>query len=141
MRHIFILFWLLCGLAGIDAQVPITIIVNSDNDMESLETASIRNIYLGKKTKWDNGEKIVPVCLKEGELCNDFLHEYVKKTIDGYDGYWRQRIFTGKGVPPMAFETENEILQYVSRNSFAISYVSAQTEIDTFSVRTLTVIN
>ena len=87
---------LVCGMAMADQ----VIIVNKGVSVSSIDADSMQKIYLGKKTKWDNGDKIVPVTLNEGPVHDAFLKNIVKKSSTQFLTYWKQMIFTGKGIPP-----------------------------------------
>ncbi|MBN2103308.1 substrate-binding domain-containing protein [bacterium] len=126
MRRISCLL-LLCIMAGmLDAQEPMIIITNADMEIESIDASTLRNIFLGKKTKWDDGKKISPVTIKSGEIYELFLSNIVRKSSHAFDNYWRQRIYTGKGAPPVQFKNEQEVIRYIERTPGSIGYVSSQ---------------
>ena len=108
------------------------IIVNKSITDEVFNRADIESIFLGKKTRWSNGIKTVPVTMKEGEIHEQFIREVIRKSLNAYMNYWRKMIFTGKGVMPVSFETNKEILQYVNNTPGAIGYLSDAVKIDDF---------
>ena len=108
------------------------IIVNKSITDEVFNRADIESIFLGKKTRWSNGIKTVPVTMKEGEIHEQFIREVIRKSLNAYMNYWRKMIFTGKGVIPVSFETNKEILQYVNNTPGAIGYLSDAVKIDDF---------
>jgi ABC-type phosphate transport system substrate-binding protein len=112
------------------AQNGYIIIVNKSVKDESFNRADIESIFLGKKTHWSNGIKTVPVAMKEGKIHELFINEVIRKSISAYMNYWRKMIFTGKGVMPVSFETDTEILQYVNNTPGAIGYLSETVKID-----------
>jgi ABC-type phosphate transport system substrate-binding protein len=114
------------------AQNGYIIIVNKSVKDEVFNRADIESIFLGKKTRWSNGIKTVPVTMKEGEIHELFIRDVIRKSISAYMNYWRKMIFTGKGVMPVSFETDAEILEYVNNTPGAISYLSATAKIDNY---------
>jgi hypothetical protein len=38
--------------------------------------------------------------------------------------YWQQRIFSGRGVPPPALDSDQAVLEYVASHPGAVGYVS-----------------
>lgn len=112
----------------LDAAAPV-IICNKQVVESQLTFGDVQNIYLGKKVFWQNGDKIIPVTIDDTKIHTDFLKEFVKKTPYAYLSYWNQRLFTGEGVPPIAFDHEKEIVHFVSVTPGAIGYVSAESEV------------
>lgn len=102
----------------------IQVIVNPDVVAGNLSISSLRNIFLGKKSYWENGSKIVPVVLKEGKTHQVFLGKYIHKTPHQFASYWRRMIFTGKGSPPQIVNSEKELLEFVQETFGAIGYIS-----------------
>ena len=103
------------------------VIVNNGVSSASLDNDTIKNIYLGKKSKWDDAQKIVAVALEEGTTHQAFLKTYVKKSPSQFSTYWKQMIFSGKGIPPKAFGSDAEIVEYVSSTAGAIGYIDSET--------------
>jgi len=79
-------------------------------------------IFLGKKTVWDNGEKIVPVILRSGASHEAFLKDVVEKTSAQFSTYWKQYAFWGKGKEPKSFDSESDLVKYVSETKGAVGY-------------------
>jgi ABC-type phosphate transport system substrate-binding protein len=103
----------------------VVVIANQDVAASSLGANDIKEIFLGKKTSWDNGAKIVLVVQDRTDARDVFLKAYVKKTASQYDNYWKKQVFTGKGKTPKSFSSDQEIVDYVAQTPGAISYVSS----------------
>lgn len=131
-RMITIILIILLLYLPLLAQNGYILIVNNSIKDEVFNRADIESIFLGKKTRWSNGLKTVPVTMKEGEIHELFIHEVIRKSINAYMNYWRKMIFTGKGVMPISFETNEEILQYVNDTPGAIGYLSDAVKINDF---------
>jgi len=110
------------------AQQNFVIILHKSVEGESLTRTNIESIFLGKKSRWSNGIKIVPVNLKSGEVYNTFIQTMIRKSPNAYTNYWRKMIFTGKGVMPLNCENEIDMLNYVNKTPGAIGYISNNTE-------------
>ncbi|SPD75091.1 conserved hypothetical protein [uncultured Desulfobacterium sp.] len=122
---------------GIASAGDVIIIANKDVSASSISAADLENIFLAKKTEWDNGQKIDFVTLQDCQTHDDFLTKYLKKTSAQFQRYFRSLVFTGKGKAPRAFQTEQSLVDYVAGAAGAIGYVSAGT--NTSSVKVLTV--
>jgi len=66
-----------------------------------------------------------------------FLKEYLGQNDDSLQDYYRTLVFTGKGLMPKAFRSDEEVAAYVAKTRGAIGYVSSATTLD--GVKTLTV--
>jgi ABC-type phosphate transport system substrate-binding protein len=104
----------------------IVIIGNNNIPESSLSKTDIQNIFLGKKTKLD-GAKITFVILKEGDVHESFLKEYLSRTPAQYKKYWKKIVFTGKGKAPKTFKTEEALVEYVKNTEGAIGYIGSET--------------
>ena len=110
-----------------DEQKGAVVIIGSSNiPQRSLSKMDIQHIFLGKKTKADS-TKITFVTLKGGDIHEIFLREYLSRTPAQYTKYWKKLIFTGQGNAPKAFETEEDLVEYVRTNEGVIGYISANT--------------
>jgi ABC-type phosphate transport system substrate-binding protein len=109
------------------AYAEVIVIANSGVPVDSIDKNSLRDIFLGKKAFWDKDNKIVVTILKKGAIHEEFLTKYVGKTSAQFQAYWNKLLYTGTGTPPVSFNTEQELVDYVSRNKGAVGYIDAQT--------------
>ena len=71
----------------------------------------------------------------------------LKKFINTGTGFvkWKlfcqKKIFSGRGVPPPEKESDEEVLEYVSKNAGAIGYVAESTEINGYSVKLIEIVD
>jgi len=105
----------------------IDIITNENVPASTLDRDDVKQIFLGKKTTWDNGAKIVFVVQARTEASDLFLKTYVLKNAYQYDIYWKKQVFTGKGKAPKSFSSDQDLVQFVSQTPGAIGYVSSGT--------------
>jgi ABC-type phosphate transport system substrate-binding protein len=124
------LFLAIAGMAlsfpGPSLASDLVMIGNRSVPVSELSQEDIQNIYLGKKKNWDNGMKIMVATLVDGAVTDKFLKDYVKKNSNTFDTYWKKQIFTGGGKPPVKFDKEKDLVEYVSSNKGALGYVSSQ---------------
>ena len=120
---------LICFMAAPCFAENAVVVVNNDVPDSSLNAESLQRIYLGKKTRWSGGKKIVPVMLKSGSVHEAFVEELLKKAVSKFNTYWKQAVFTGKGIPPKTFENEKDLLEYIAETPGAIGYISARTKV------------
>ncbi len=115
--------FLLFGTVAMAADV--VMIVNNGAGVEKLDKQTAQNIFLGKKAKWDSGEKIVPAVLAEGQAHEAFLKDVVKKTPSQFKTFWKKAVFTGTGSAPKSFKTGEEVVKFVASTKGAVGYVAA----------------
>jgi ABC-type phosphate transport system substrate-binding protein len=114
------------------------IVIGHPNVEDTLTRDEVKQIFLGRKTRWNDDSKIVFVIYREKDVYDAFLKEYVNKTIFQYTNYWKKQVFTGKGRMPKSFKTCEEVMEFVSSTEGAISFVLAN-DVDTNLVNTLTI--
>ena len=132
MRGKFLLSVLFLAIIGFGFSSPgvvmaedIVVIGNRSVPASQLSAGEIKKIYLGKKKVWSNGLKVVFVKLGKGDVSKKFLKKYVKKNQGMFDKYWKKKMFTGSGTPPIVFDKEKDLVKYVSETKGAVGYVSA----------------
>lgn len=107
----------------------VKVIANPSTPVETVDDALVKNIFLGKKKTWPNGDHAQFVVLESGDTHKSFLNAYVKKSNSQFKNYWKKQVFTGKGKNPKSFASEGDIVAYVTKTPGTIGYVSAGTDI------------
>jgi ABC-type phosphate transport system substrate-binding protein len=109
---------------GVDRSLRV--VVSKENKIVSLSTDDLNRIFLGKKTLWDSGTRIVPAMPEEespaGEL---FLSGTLKKSVSQFRAYWKRLLFSGGGTVPKVFRSSSQILDFVARQPGAIAVIEA----------------
>jgi ABC-type phosphate transport system substrate-binding protein len=109
---------------GVDASLKV--VVNKENKLASLTTDDLQRIYLGKKTLWDSGTRILPAMPEEeSEPGGVFLSQTMQKSVSQFRTYWKRLLFSGGGTVPKVFRTSGQILEFVARQPGAIGVVEA----------------
>ncbi len=101
------------------------VICNSSVPHDRLSSSDIQQIFLGRKTRWADDQKISFVLIKEGEIHAEFLKTYLSRTPSQYQAFWRKMVFTGQSGLPTSFNTPEEVIKYVAGTPGAIGYVPA----------------
>ncbi len=118
----FLVLLLVSSAIGWSAEI--FVLANKEVPDKALERESIERIYLGKKSQWSDGTRIVPVVLKSGATHTAFVKKFLDRDASQFSTYWKQAVFTGRGLPPKSFETEAELIEFVSNTPGAIGYAS-----------------
>ena len=135
-KRIWLVSVVMLGVLGlfsgqIAAQEPVkaVVVTHGETAQADIQKKDLKDIYLGRKTTWNDKTPIIFVVLKEGQVHEDFLKDYVGKTPSQFTSYWKQQVFTGKGKMPKEFETEEKLMAYVAKTKGAIGYIGPKTEI------------
>lgn len=109
-------------LAPVSSVAEVRIIAHPSVPLNSIRKAEVAKIFLGKTIFWNNGDKIIPVILRSGAAHEIFLKQYLEKTPSQFSMYWKQIVFTGKGVELKSFDTESDLVKFVSETQDAVGY-------------------
>ena len=100
------------------------VIVNKNNNVNSLEISDLKKIYLGKKKRFESGKKIKVIDYKGNDEVKKVFYQLVaRRSVRDVKNYWYKLVFTGKAVPPVPLKSAKEVVEYVENNESAIGYV------------------
>lgn len=101
------------------------VIVNPAN-LDKLDQAQIRNIFLGKVKSFSDGASISAFDLPAGNAAReDFVGKLLRKSEANLNSYWARMLFSSKGRPPKEVATAAAVMKEVAGNKAAIGYVDA----------------
>jgi len=110
------------GLASAD----LLVIVHPDNT-NKIDVKFVKNLYLGKETRFDNGDDAEPLMLDDNsELSEIFLKEIVNQKPVQFKRLWSKSLFTGKGTPPKVLTSDQEMMQLVMSNPSMVGYIDSE---------------
>jgi ABC-type phosphate transport system substrate-binding protein len=118
-----LLFIILLTLTTTNLCADGIIIANTSSAMASLSQNDVKKIFLGQKTYWENGQKIIIVIQKKGEVHKQFLKKYLNKSTLNFRNFWRKKIFSGNSSLPKTLNEDEDIVEYIANNSGAIGYI------------------
>lgn len=103
----------------------VRIITNPGTEIPPLKKKDIKDIFTGKRTRWNGSGKITIAILEDSETHSEFLREFVKKTPSQFRNYWRRKVFTGEGTFPRTFGSEAELMDFVAATKGAVGYIGS----------------
>ena len=107
------------------ASAEVAVIVNPANG-DAMTKEDIAKLYLAKTKTFPSGKTAIPVDRTEGSAIRvEFVSKVIDKDENQLKAYWSRLIFTGKGVPPKALDTDAEVKDLVARNKDAIGFIDA----------------
>ncbi len=125
-----IILWLLLVLSWMTRPVfpDVLIITNPETKLSALEKKDVRDIFTGKRTRWNGSGKIIIATLEDSAVHKEFVRKFVKKTPSQFKNYWRQKVFTGEGLIPKTFRDEESLIDFVAGTRGAVGYISTPTD-------------
>jgi ABC-type phosphate transport system substrate-binding protein len=122
---LFVLAIVMLGLVSVPAGASDYSVIGNSSIPASLSKSDLQAIFLGEKTKWDNG-KPVKIVVLQGSSSKSFLGDVVGKTPQQFDNHWKKQVFTGKAKAPTSFSDSSEVISFVSSTAGAIGFVSGE---------------
>jgi ABC-type phosphate transport system substrate-binding protein len=121
-----LLYILLASFIGISVQAQsYKVIVNKSNSTASKTKKEVSDLFLKKKSAWNDGTKVMPIDqVASSETRKKFTEDVHGKSVNAIKSFWQQAIFAGQGTPPNELQSDDEVVKYVSQNAGAIGYVS-----------------
>jgi ABC-type phosphate transport system substrate-binding protein len=114
-----------------------TLVTNKSNPVSSISAQDAKNIFLGKKSTWENGVKTVVFTQTSSPAHSSFTKNVVGKSTQQFSTFWKKALFTGMGIPPRDLSSDAQMLKAVASQTGTIGYVSADS-VDG-SVKTVTI--
>lgn len=111
------------------------VIVSSSNSNAAMDSKLISRIYLGKSSKFPNGDQAIPVDQSDGNASrDDFNDKILGKNSSQLKAYWSRLIFTGKGTPPQQVGDDAAIKELIAKNPNMIGYIDSASVDDSVKV-------
>lgn len=104
------------------AQNDIVVIVNPENQIDSITSRDLRKLYLGKTRKFSKGGMAALATLDP--LRSRFNEVVLRKSDAQIDSIWSRLQFSGRARPPTAFDNPQAVVEYVENTRNAIGFVS-----------------
>ncbi|HKN37241.1 MAG TPA: hypothetical protein VJX16_28690 [Terriglobales bacterium] len=105
----------------------LTIIVNKSNPVENLSFAELRKIFLGERSRWPNGHRVIVAMMEPGYAeRKTILRDVYRMTETEYRDYFLQGTYTGD-IPasPKTLSSPAILRKFVFNAPGAIGYLLA----------------
>jgi hypothetical protein len=132
------LFWFLLAISpalAADAPAPFRVVAHRDVPGSSVSREFLANAFLKNVTRWPDDQPLRPVDLRiDAGARKGFSEAILRRTVAAVKAYWQQRIFSGRGVPPPALDSDRAVLDYVASHPGAVGYISGTAPVGTAKV-------
>ncbi|WP_036187849.1 hypothetical protein [Marinimicrobium agarilyticum] len=122
-----IIIGLLSGLGSV-TWADVVVVVSEKSPIQALTSTQLTDIYLGRLTRLPEAGSVVPVDqVEQSNTHHDFYQQYLGRTPAQIRAHWSRLIFTGRGQPPKAVESDAAMAEALRRNPSAIGYMDSET--------------
>ena len=137
-----LIVWILVPAQAVaegDEQDAFRVIAHSTVAVDSISKVDLSKIFLKKKSRWDDGNTAKPVDqAPDSKVREVFTRTVSSKSVAALRSYWRQKIFSGGGVPPPEKGDDAETLAYIVKTPGAVGYVNKTAPTKGAKILTLT---
>ncbi len=116
--------WVLLGAVGRPAMAATIIIANENVGALEIEKRDLQKVFLGRASEF-GGKRVVLATLRDGTPHKEFTDSYLQMTPQQFTNHWRKIVFSGTGKEPHSFDSEAELVAFVSKTPGAIGYISS----------------
>lgn len=118
---------LLLTLMSATAFAEIVVVVSAQNPIQTLSRSELADIYLGRRTQFPHGERIVLIDQRDGSAAHGtFYREFLGRTPAEIKSHWSRLIFTGRGQPPHTVPNGEAVADAVAGHPGAIGYLASE---------------
>ena len=106
------------------ARADIVVVVSAKSSVGKLTKDQVADVFLGKSTSLPGASQAVPLDQAAGSKVRDeFYTKVTGQTQAQVKTTWAKLSFSGKGTPPKALGSDDEVKQQLAANPNAIGYV------------------
>ena len=115
----------LCTVLSLNtfANNDFVVAVSKDSTINKLSKHDIAKLFLSKIKNFPNGEKAIPIEINHKQSHILFHKQVTNKNEKQLSRYWAKMIFTGRGIPPKRLEKMSDVIEFVTKNTNAITYI------------------
>lgn len=145
MRNRTLLTLLFCCLAvavplsAAGTQPQLHVGLSKNVDPADATPENLANIFLGNKRHWSDGSLVKLAVLASSERQRDFLSVVTDRSPSQFWAYWRNRVFSGRGIMPKIFDSNEEMLRYLEEEKGAIGQITDVKQADRSGAATVAI--
>jgi ABC-type phosphate transport system substrate-binding protein len=121
MKKQIIILLLMASFGLLEAREMGVVIAGKDVGTAAITKEELANIFLGKKTIWDDGSRIaigyMPI---PADIADSFFDTLLGHGHQRFKKYWLKKVFAGYGIAPKLFKS----VEFVERNEGSIAFVT-----------------
>ena len=107
-----------------NAQAQVVVIAHKSTPIAAIDNDKLLDIFTLNTKNWSDGAKITLLEIKGDSPSKSRFYAALGTSFQDMQRLWLKKQFAGKGLPPMALSSEDEIIQKVASTPGAIGYIS-----------------
>jgi ABC-type phosphate transport system substrate-binding protein len=92
--------------------------------MDTIKKSVLLDFYACDIKKWSDGQPVIVFDLKPQGGVKTTFYSYLGKSSSRMKSIWLKKMLSGEGDPPVAMNSEEELLRKVAATAGAIGFVS-----------------
>lgn len=116
-------FLLLVGPCWVSAQA-VAIIAHKTVPADTLSHTQLLDFYTCEIKSWHDKVPVVVFDLKPASVIREAFYKLLGKTPSRMKSIWLKKLLMGESNPPLALETEDDVLKKVASTRGALGFVS-----------------
>ncbi len=103
--------------------------IGNETGFKTAKLKYVKEVFKGKYGLWNNKETVIIVIPSTKSSSAEGAAKYLYGTsVLGMQKYWLSLVFQGRANPPVFLNSDEDIIEYVSKNPGAIGIVNASTK-------------
>lgn len=98
------------------------LVVHPSVPIDTLDQVTLRDVFLGRRTTWPNGLRVVVVLQRDGAASQRLASE-LGKTRQQLINWWKRLVFTGEGIMPEQVDGAAALIARVASLPGAIGWI------------------
>jgi len=117
----------------------IHLVFSNNVSLQQPSEGELAAIFLGRTRHWRDGTRVKIAILESSEAQRQFLSVVANRSPSQYWAHWRNIVFSGRGIMPKIFSSEEELLQYLAAEEGAVGHLSRPDLSGRYGLSTLTI--
>jgi hypothetical protein len=93
-----------------------------------VDQVTLRDVFLGRRTTWPNGQRVVVVLMRDGPAHQRLAGE-LGKTPQQLTNWWKRLVFTGEGNMPEQVDGAPALIARVASLPGAIGWIESPADV------------
>jgi hypothetical protein len=119
------------------ACAQLVIITNPNINTTVIAKDDVHDVFTGAASNLRNGPHARPVLLNKGAAHDEFLSTFIGAKNTQFRSNWSSLVFAGQASMPPSFDSEAEVVDYVSHHPFTFGYIRKDTPHDGVKILTI----
>lgn len=106
------------------------VVVNDANQFYTASAAQVADLFLAKRTTWQNGTAVTAVDqMPEAQVREEFSVAVLGRPLQAVQAYWRAKVYRDEATPPAELANDQAVIDYVKTHPAAIGYVTPDADL------------